>query len=95
MLSSFVIAFILRSKYLNFMALVTVCSNFGVQENKTYHCFHIFPTSLPSTDGTRCQLFHSSFTLIKRFFSSPSLSAVRVVSSEVTDSSPGRLDSSL
>ena len=32
-LSRFVIAFIPRSKHLNFMAAVTVCSDFGVQEN--------------------------------------------------------------
>ena len=25
---------------LNFMTAVTVCSNFGVQENKIHHCFH-------------------------------------------------------
>ena len=40
----------------------------------------------------------SSFTFIKRLFSSSSLSALRVVSSrvsEVTDISPGYLDSSL
>ena len=33
MLSRFVIAFLPRSKYLNFMAAVTICSDFGVQEN--------------------------------------------------------------
>ena len=26
------------------MAVVTVCSDVGAQENKTYHCFHFFPT---------------------------------------------------
>ena len=26
------------------MAAVTVCSDFGAQENKIYHCFHFFPT---------------------------------------------------
>ena len=40
----FVIAFLLRSKRLfNFMAAVTVCSDFGAQENKVSHCFHCFP----------------------------------------------------
>ena len=76
------------------MAEITVYSDFGAQENKVYHCFHIFPFYLPWRDGTRChgvsflsvefpsQLFHSSlFTLIKSLFSSYSLSAVRVVSS--------------
>ena len=44
------------------------------------------------------QLFLSSFTFIKRLFSSSSLSAIRVIViciSEVTDISPGNLDSSL
>ena len=35
MLSRLVIAFLPRSKHLNFMALVTICSDFGAQENKT------------------------------------------------------------
>ena len=34
MLSSLVIAFLARSKHLNFMASVTICSDFGAQENK-------------------------------------------------------------
>ena len=33
MLSKFVIAFLPRSKRLNFMATVTICSDFGAQEN--------------------------------------------------------------
>ena len=33
-LSRFVIAYFLRSKCLNFMATVTICSDFGAQENK-------------------------------------------------------------
>ena len=43
MLSRFVIAFLPRSKHLNFMAAVTICSDFGAQENKVCHCFHCFP----------------------------------------------------
>ena len=27
----------------NFMAAVTICWDFGVQENKVSHCFHISP----------------------------------------------------
>ena len=41
------------------------------------------------------QHFHPPLTLIKRLFSSSSLSAIRVVSSEVVDISPGSLDSSM
>ena len=42
MLSRMVIAFLLRSKCLlnNFMVTVTICSDFGAQENKICHCFH-------------------------------------------------------
>ncbi|CAI9180639.1 unnamed protein product [Rangifer tarandus platyrhynchus] len=43
MLSRFVIAFLPRSKHLNFMATVTVCSDFEAKENKICHCFHFFP----------------------------------------------------
>ena len=31
----------------NFMAAVTICSDFGVQENKVSHCFHCFPIYSP------------------------------------------------
>ena len=41
-LSRFVIAFFLRNKWLNFMAAVTVHSDFGAQENKICHCFHFW-----------------------------------------------------
>ena len=74
------------------MAAITICSDFGTQENKVCHCFHCFPIYLPWSDGTGCHdlsfsngEFHanfslSSFTFIKRLFSSSSLSAIRVVS---------------
>ena len=39
----------------NFMASVTICSDFGVQENKICHCFHFFPIYLPWSDGTGCE----------------------------------------
>ena len=46
MLSRLVIAFHPRSKSLNFMAAVTICSDFGAQKNKGSHCFHCFPIYL-------------------------------------------------
>ena len=46
MLSRLVIAFLPRSKRLNFTAAVTICSDFGAQENKVCHCFHCFPIYL-------------------------------------------------
>ena len=44
-LSRFVVAF--SSKWqvsFNFMAAVTVCSDFGAQENKNCYCFHFSPS---------------------------------------------------
>ena len=75
------------------MAAVTICSDFGAQEKKICHCFHFFPIYLLWSDGTRCHgvsfwmlsfkptFSLSSFTFIKRLFSSSSLSATRVLSS--------------
>ena len=74
------------------MAAVTICSDFGAQEDKVCHCFHCFPIYLPWSDGVGCclsefsecwvlsQIFYS-FTFIRRLFSSSSLSAIRMVSS--------------
>ena len=36
----------------NFLAAVTICSNFGAQDNKICHCFHFFSFYLPWSDGT-------------------------------------------
>ena len=110
-LSRFAIAFLPRSKRLLIMAAVTICSDSGDQENEVCHCFHCFPTNLPWSDGTRCHGLRfsvlsfkpafslSSFTFIKRLFSSSLLSAIRVLSSAylrlVIDISPSNLDSSL
>ena len=75
------------------MAAITICNDFGAQKNKVWHCFHCFPNYIPWSDGTRCHdlIFWmlsfkptfslSSFTFIKRLFSSSSCSAIRVVSS--------------
>ena len=51
MLFRFVIAFF---PSFNFMAAVTICSDFGAQENKACHCFHCFSIYLALSDGTRC-----------------------------------------
>ena len=42
MLSRLVVTFLPRSKSLNFMAAITICSDFGEQKNKVSHCFHRF-----------------------------------------------------
>ena len=92
------------------MATVTICSDFGAQENKICHCFHFLPICLPWSDGTRCHdlIFFSMlsfkpvfslsfFTFISRPFIFSSLSAIRVVIyiSEVVGIAPSNLDSSL
>ena len=48
MLSRLVIAFFSKEQAsFNFMAAVTICSDFGAQGNKVCHCFHCFPIYLP------------------------------------------------
>ena len=73
------------------MAAVTICSDFGALKNKVWHCFHCFLIYFPWSDGTRCHdlsflnvelkltFWLSSFTFMKRLFSSSSLSAIRMV----------------
>ena len=81
MLSRFVIAFRPRSKcLLNFMAAVTVRSNFGAQENKICHCFYFSPSICHEVMGMDVMTLSfwvlsfkltfslSSFTFIKRLF---------------------------
>ena len=59
MLSRLVIAFLPRRQAsFNFMTEVTMCSDFGAQENKICHCFHFSPFYLPWSDGTICHDLH-------------------------------------
>ena len=55
MLSRLVIDFLPRSKASsNFIAAVTICSDFGTQENKVCHCLRCFLIYLTLSDGTGC-----------------------------------------
>ena len=54
-LSGLVITSLPRSKRLNFKVAVTICSDFGAQENKICHYFHLSPIFLSRSDGTGCQ----------------------------------------
>ena len=73
------------------MTKVTIRSDFRAQTGEICHYFHVLPFYLPWSNGTGCHdlsffsfkpaLSLSSFTLIKRLFSSSSLSSTRVVSS--------------
>ena len=51
------------------MAAVTICSDFGAQENKVCHCFDCFPICLPRDwmcDGTRCHDLLTYYSVIQR-----------------------------
>ena len=75
------------------MSAITTCSDFGAQKNKVSHCFHCFPSISLEVMGPDAMILVfwmlsykptfslSSFTFIKRVFSSSSLSARRAVSS--------------
>ena len=55
MLSSFVIAFLPKEQVsFTFVAIITVCSDFGDQENKMFYCFHFFLFNLPLSGGIGC-----------------------------------------
>ena len=96
MLSRLVITFLPRSKHLfNFMAAITICSDFGAPENKVWHCFHCLPSISHEVMGPDAMILVlwmlsfkptfslSSFTFIKRLFSS-SLSAQHLDDSNLT-----------
>ena len=69
------------------MVAVTICSDFGAPQDKICHCF-FFPIYLPWSNGNPSMIFVfwmlsfkqafllSTFTVIKRLFSSSSLSAI-------------------
>ena len=96
MLSRLIVAFSFKEQAsFNFMAAVTIHSDFGAQENKVSHCFCCFPIYLPWSDGMgpdamififwilsfKPAFSLSSFTFIKKLGSFFSLSAIRIVSS--------------
>ena len=87
MLSKLVIAFLPRSTWLLISWLQsTICSDFRAPKNKLCHCFHCFPIYLPWSYiswmlSIKPTFSLSSFTFIKRFFTSSSLSVMKVVSS--------------
>ena len=74
------------------MVAVTICSDFGAQKNKVWHCFHCFPIYLHEAMGPDAMIFvfwmlsfrPIFFTLLFHFHQelfSSSLYAIRVVSS--------------
>ena len=74
----------------NFVAAITVCTDFGAQENKIWHCFPICCHEVTGPDamilvfwmlGFKPPFSLFSFIFIKRLFSSSSFSTIKVVSS--------------
>ena len=93
MLSRLVITFLPRSKCFLISWLKSPSRDLGAQEDKICQCFHFFSFYLSWSDRTgshdlsflnvefQAAFSLSSVTLIKRLFSSSSLSAIKVVSS--------------
>ena len=93
MLSKLVITFLPRSKCLLISWLQSPSAVILEPKKIKSHYFHCFPIYLPWSDGIGCHdltfwmlsfkltFSLSTFTFIKRLFSSSSLSAIRVVSS--------------
>ena len=91
--SRFVITFLPRSKRLSFHGCSHCPRWLWRPRKKICRCFHVFPIYLPWSNGLNAIVLDfwvlsfkpafsfSSFTLIKRFFSSSSLSPIRLVSS--------------
>ena len=92
--SRFVIASLKELVSFNFIAAVTIHIDFGAQENKIFHCFPSSPSICHEMMELDAMIlvfwilsFEAAFSLsssmlIKRLFSSSSLFASRVVSSE-------------
>ena len=85
------------------MAAITICSDFGAQENKICHCFHLFPFYLPLSDKTGGNVeFQTSFFTLhfhphqEALSFSFTLCRYRgiICISEVVDIPPSKLDSS-
>ena len=47
------------------MDAITICSDFGAQENKVSHCFHCFPICLPWSDGTVMESWSDELLIAK------------------------------
>ena len=61
-LSRFVIAFLPRGECLNFIAAVTICTDFGAPQNKICHYLHFFSFYFPWSNGTGWHVGQSRWT---------------------------------
>jgi len=55
----------------NFLAAVTISSDFGGKGKKIFHCFHCFPLHMSQSDGTRCHGLSFLISGFKSAFHSP------------------------
>ena len=82
---------------------ITICGNFGAQENKICHCFHLFPFYLPLSDKTGANVefqtgfftlhFHPHQEALSFSFTLCRYRGIICIS-EVVDIPPSKLDSS-
>ena len=75
------------------MAAVTICSDFGAQKNKVWHCFHCFPIYFPWSDGTGCHDLH--LALHKYLSEDDETGQPASVESEFEDPSSARMETVL
>ena len=78
MLSRLVIIFFQGASVFNFVAAITICGDFGAQENKVCQYFYCFPIYLPWSEGpwmpwssfsefcSLSQLFHSPLSFYQK-----------------------------
>ena len=101
MISRLVITFLPRSKCLNFMTAITVCSDFGVQKIETATVSTVSPSICHEVLGPDAMILVfkmlsfkptfslSSFTFVNRLFSSSSLSAIKKKKKKSEEDCPG------
>ena len=77
MLSWLVIAFSKEKASFNFMAAVTLCSDFGAPPNKVCHCFHCFPSICHEVMGPDAMLLVFQMLSFKPAFSLSSFTFIK------------------
>ena len=88
MLSRLVIAFLPRSRCLNFMAAVIVHSDFGAQENKICHCFRFSPSICCEVTGPDALILVFLMSVFKPAWIVFSKNNKRLAIEEVTPPTP-------
>ena len=71
------------------MAAITICSDFGAQKNKVWHCFHCFPIYFPWTDRMPWSSFSECWSLSQLFHSPPVTPTIYKIDNEDLQHSTG------